>query len=312
MNPQIYNLPRIRDAIARYDRDVKAANTTSGTIKTSLLNEVVTTFLQDQLAPLQAFSLDVLPDPIKPLAVVVSKRVTAGGTAASAVTDFENETTMVATAGAISVTPLQYTAGGHLTNAELNSGYRMTDWSVIKASEIANAIWDVVAALLTEGNFPATPHVSAAPMFGGADLQTLWGRLQKAPTKNLVCDGAWFAHLLAKSAIDFNTASGDVRTLRWPGWGTIGYSSRWSAAGPGVVGIAGAQSCLRIVAGVPLSPPSAAAAGLNQSTVQLPLGLQCQVNQWFDTGARTDWATFDMVFGAAVDDGTAGILIRGS
>lgn len=291
---------------------VRAANTTSATITTSLLNEVVTTTLQDQLAPLQAFSRDFTTDPIKPKATVVSKKITAGGPAQKNATDFEDETNMVATAGPISVTVDQYTAGGHLTNAELNSGYRLEDWAVIKASEIANAIWDVVSALFTSANFTNTPFPSSSAAFSADDMATLWGMVQKATTKNLVVDGPYFARLFGKSLIDFNGASGDVRAVRWPGWGIVGYSTRWSAAGAGVAGIACGPQVLRLVSGSPLAPASAARAGLEATPLMLPIGIPVQVNSWFGLAKRTDWATFDLMFGAALDDPTAGLLILGS
>lgn len=292
-------------------RNPQAANTTSATVKTSMLQETVTTVLQDQLAPVSAFGLDVGADPYKPLATVVSKKVTAGGTVQTNATNFEDTTNFVATATAVSVSMNQYTGGGYLTQAELNSGYRMMDWAVIKSAEFANKLWDVVSALFTTANFTNTPFVAAAGAFSGDDMATIWGQIQKAPVKGMVLDGNYFARLLGKNTFDFNDASGDVRTLRWPGWGTIGYSTRWSAAGSNVYGIAGANSMVRVVSGLPLVAPTAAASGLRQGSISIGnTGIVVQTNEWFSNSTRNDWFTFDIIFGAAVDDATAGILIK--
>lgn len=297
--------------MSRLSRLPRNANSTSATVTTSMLNEVVTTVLQNQLAPLNAFGLDVGVDGYKPLATVVSKKITAGGTVQTNATNFEDTTNFVATAGAVSVTVNHYTGGGYLTDSELNSGYRMMDWMVIKTSEFADKLWDVVTALFTTANFTGTPFTAAAAAFSRDDMATIWGLIQKAPTKNLVIEGNYFPKLFGTNTQDYNNELGDVRTVRWPGWATVGYSTRWSAAGANVVGYAGAAQGVRIVAGLPLTSASVVRAGLQQSTLVLPgIGIAVQVNEWGSLANRNDWLTFDSMFGSAVDDGTAGRLIK--
>lgn len=290
----------------------RAANTVSGTITTALLNETVTTVLQNQLGPFSAFSRDFTADGSKPLATVVSKKVTAGGTVVTNATNFEDQTNFVGTAGAVSVTMARYTGGGYLTPAEMNSGMLLTDWAVLKAAEFADKLWDVVAALFTTANFTNAPFVAASAAFSGDDMNALWSLITKAPIKNLVVDGSYFARLLGKSQIDLNASVGGApQKLMWPGWGTVGYSTRWSAAGQNVFGYAGANQGVRIAADVPILPSGAERAGLMSKTVILPgIGLAVQFNNWASTSTRIDWFTFDVAFGAAVDDATAGVLIK--
>lgn len=292
-------------------RTPQAANTVSGTINTSILNETVTTVLQDQCAPFAAFGRDFTADSSKPLATVVSKKVTAGGTVQTNATNFEDTTNFVATAAAVSVTMARYTGGGNLTPAEMNSGMLLRDWGVIKAAEFANRLWDVVSALFTTANFTNTPFVAAAGAFGKDDMNTIWGMIQKAALKNLVCDGTYFGKLLGLNTFDYNSGEGDIRRIGWPGWSTVGYSTRWSAAGLNVFGYAGANQGVRICADVPILPTSIQRAGLQSTMITLPgIGMAVQFNEWASTSTRLDWFTFDIAFGAAVDDGTAGILIK--
>jgi ATP-dependent Clp endopeptidase proteolytic subunit ClpP len=285
----------------------RAANTTSATITTSMLIEAVTTILQNQLAPLAAFGRDFGSDRYKPRATLVSKKVTAGGTVQTNATNFEDSTNFVATATAVSVTMAQKTVGEHITNTELNSGYRMMDWATIKAAEMADALWDVVLALFTVTNYTNTPFISADTSFDAEDMRTLWGMIKKAPQKNLILDGEYFARLLPSNLFDFG-----IDTVRsWPGWNLVGYATRWSAAGANVRGMACAPQIVRIGAGLPLLPESAGRAGLRESTFVVPgIGLSVALCEWFSLSSRTDWATLDLTIGAAVDDASAGVLVK--
>ena len=312
INFMVEHYGELRQAEAsNFRSNPQAANTVSGTINTSILNQTVTTVLQDQCAPFAAFGRDFTADSSKPLATVVSKKITAGGTVQTNATNFEDTTNFVATAAPVSVTMARYTGGGHLTPAEMNSGMMLKDWGVIKAAEFANKLWDVVSAFFTTANFTGTPFIAAAGAFSKDDMNTIWGMIQKAAIKNFVADGNYFAKLLGLNTFDFNNTEGDVRTLRWPGWSTVGYSTRWSAAGANVFGYAGANQGMRICADVPILPTNIAAAGLRSSMIVLPgIGMAVQFNEWSSTSTRLDWFTFDIAFGANVDDGTAGILLK--
>lgn len=312
INFLVENYGELSQAEASHFRtNPQAANTVSGTINTSILNETVTTVLQDQCAPFAAFGRDFTADSSKPLATVVSKKVTAGGTVQTNATNFEDTTNFVATASAVSVTMARYTGGGNLTPAEMNSGMMLKDWAVIKAAEFANKLWDVVTALFTTSNFTNTPFVAAAGAFGKDDMNTIWGMIQKAAIKNFVADGTYFGKLLGLNTFDYNNGEGDIRRIAWPGWSTVGYSTRWSAAGLNVFGYAGGNQGVRICADVPILPTSIQRAGLQSTSIVLPgIGMAVQFNEWASTSTRLDWFTFDIAFGAAVDDATAGILIK--
>jgi len=149
------------------------ANTTSATITTSMLADGAVTILRNKLASLALLSRDFGVDPMKTRAAVVFRYISAGGTAQSNATSFEDTTNFVGTVDPKTYTPAQLTAGGHITNAELNSGFRMADWAIIKSQEIAEKVMAAVAAVILEATYTITPVVAAAAAFGTGDLRLL-------------------------------------------------------------------------------------------------------------------------------------------
>jgi hypothetical protein len=244
---------------------------------------------------------------MKPLTPVIFKNVTAGGTAVENATDFEDTTNFVGTMTSGTITPAQITVGSHITNAELNSGLRITDWAEAKASEMANAVMDKVTALILTGTFTATPLTSAAAAFGGSELNELWGRTGTFTSRSLVLNSPYLAQLLPLTRENFNVLEG----MSWPGWQGIYEQTRWTGATANTVGFVSDPSrAIGMVAGLPLLP-STAQNQLYEETFLVP-GIELTVAKysWFNPATRTDWVTFDIVFGAAVIDATAGIIIK--
>lgn len=304
----VENLGDIRRA--ERGRGVMGANTHSGlsTITGTMLADGVTTVLQNRCAALRAVARDFTLNPMIPKQPVVFRQVQAGGTAQSNPTDFEDATNFVGTIEPVTITPAQLVAGGHITNAELQSGLRMADWVTIKGAELADKIMAAVAAIMTTGNFTATPLTAAAASFGGSDLKTLWGQLKKAFNKALVLDGEYYAQLLPATREEYNVEEGG----NWPGWNGVYLNTVWTGATTNVTGIAlDPAQAIACVAGVPAVPESAGRAGLSSSTFTVPgLEMSVQSNSWFSLNDRIDWMTFDVVFGAAKNDGTAAVLIK--
>jgi hypothetical protein len=65
-----------------------------------------------------------------------------------------------------------------------------------------------------------------------------------------------------------------------------------------------------MAAGIPIQPVGL--AGLVSRSVTIPgLGLSVQLNTWGSTKTRTQWASFDVMFGASYGgDANAGFIIR--
>lgn len=298
---------RQAEAAGRFRPMAANTGTDSATLLGTMQSEVLVTVLQTRLGPLRALSLDVGNEPMVPRRPVIVRVTTAGGTPQSNPTNFEDTTNFVGTVDPVTVTPAQYTAGGHITNAELNSGNKMAQWATIKAQEIGQAIMGAVAAVITTGNFTETPLTAAASAFSGTDLNDLWGRLAKAPTKSAIISSTYMARLLPTNLESINGMNG------WPGWDGVYVNDYWTGATANTTGFVCHPQAIAAVIGEPVSPESAGRAGLSSSSVAIPgVGVSIQMNSWFSLASRTDWMTLDVVFGAAKCDGSAGIIIKSS
>ena len=299
------------DALRQAERSMPAAANT-GTTDASLIGSVLVNqavlVLQNRLAPLRAFSRDFSGDAMAPNRPVVIPKVTAGGTAQASATDFEDTTNFVGTVTPITVTPTHRTAGGYMDQTDMNRGMRVALWAEKKAQEIAENALATVTALITTGNFTATPHISAAAAFGGDDMRTIFGLLKKCPTKYMVIDGEYYARLLPATREEYN-----VVEAAWPGWNGVFLNTIWTGATTNTVGFACDPQAIAVVAGIPSLPESASRSSLNTSTFTVPeLQLTVALNSWYSTKTRTDWFTYDVCFGAALLDATAGLLIKSS
>jgi ATP-dependent Clp endopeptidase proteolytic subunit ClpP len=284
------------------------ANTGTGdaTLIGTMLSEVTITVLQVMLAPLRALTTDVGISPMAPRQPVVVSLVTAGGTAQSNATNFEDLTNFVGTVAPVTVTPAQLTSGGHITNAERNSGFRMSLWAEIKAAELAQKVMAAVTAVITVANFPAAPIVVADTAFTVTDLNKAWGQLAKAPTKYAILGSTYIAKLLP---VDQNSLS--VIGGNWPGWAGIFANDQWTGATALTQGFICHPQAIAAAIGFPATSPNAANAGARESTIIVPgIDIPVLLTDWYANSSRNDWQTLDVVFGAAKADGTAGIILK--
>lgn len=285
-----------------------AANTgtDSATLLGTMLDQSTVTVLQTLLGPLNAFSYEASKDPMVPLKPTIIRVVTAGGTAQTNATSFEDTTNFVGTVTEKTVTPNRYTAGGYLTVTEYNSGNKMAQWSAIKAQEIGQAVLGVINALIVTGTFTTDVQTIASAAFSWSDLNTIWGSLSKAPTKGAILASAYVAKLLPTTRESLNALEG-VPT----GWNTLSVNDYWTGATANTQGFFCHPQAIGAVMGVPATPPTAGSGGLSQSTISIPgLGAVVQMNTWFNTATRSDWFTLDTVLGAAVVDATAGRILK--
>lgn len=290
-------------------RGVMGANTHSGlsTMLGTMLVDGISTVLQQRCCALRAVARDFGYDRMKPLTPVIFKQVQAGGTAQTNATNFEDTTNFVGTMEPVTVTPNRITAGAHMTAAELNSGLRIGDFAEVKGAEMANAIMAAVAAVITTGNFTGTPLVSAAASFGASDLKTLWGQLKKANNKSLILDGEYYAQLLPTDRNQWNVEEGG----NWPGWNGVFLNTVWTGATTNTTGFAlDPYRAIACVAGLPLLPGSGNSP-ISERSFTVP-GIELAVSQqeWTATAGKVEWINWEIVFGAAKNDATAGILIK--
>jgi len=285
----------------------QAANTgtDNSTLLGTFLDQRAITVLQTKLAALRAFTLDASPNTMIPLQPVIIREVTAGGTAQTNATNFEDTTNFVGTVAPVTVTPSQYTAGGYITNAELNSGNRMDQWATIKANEIAQKALGVVTALIVTGTFTSDIQTIAAGSFAIADLNDIWALLAKANNRYAVLSSTYIAKILPTTRENFNPMLEGLY-----GWDGIVPNDYWTGATANTTGFFCDRQAIGVVAGLPATPANAGNAGLAQSTITVPGLISVQRNNWFNTATRSDWFTLDIVMGAAVIDATAGRIMK--
>ena len=314
LTAQIPNPAERHNYLLNHWKEVTNNNTLASALRTDFLATGALTLLQNRWAPLGAFSREFSVDPIKPLAQAQIKLVTGGptvqtGTADSPITGFEfGNATVTAIAGATA----HYSSAVHVASAELNSGLRMEDLMTIAVAKLADKITEAALAPVTLANFATSfgsSNVVSAANFGFDTLQTLFGKLQKAPIKNVILDGEYLAKVL--NVPSFYQPVGSTSTA-WKafGWDRICLCSNWAGASNNAVGFACAPQAVVVIAGPPATGESST---LRTTTFTIPeLELTVALNEWFALASRTHWYSFDVVFGAAKGDTSAGILICSS
>ncbi len=291
---------------AATDRKIYAANTITSNITTQLLSQTVYTILQNRLAMLKAFFLDVQTDPVKPLATIQVPKVTVGSSAQTDPTDWESTTSTVSNTA---ITMHEYSVSFGVTNAELQSGARMEWLSRINAISMANKITDVVLAPITVANYGAATVTSAAAAFGVSDVQALWAAAKDFDIRNLALDGAYWARLIPVNTVSFPMNQGTAAY----GFDGIWYHNRWSAAGTNVVGGVFSPQAVAVAAGLPLEPVGMGSQFNSLATVLMPdIGFSVQTASWFKPGTRIQYQAFDLMLGAAAADTTAAKLVVSS
>jgi ATP-dependent Clp protease, protease subunit len=296
----------------RMDR-VKNENTFSATITTNFLILGATTKLSPKFASVNLFARDASVDPYKPLASGVMKfnsTVQDGSTTLTNATNFESGDSTI---DPVTVTVAQYTEAFHVTNGHFNSGFRMEDLVDAKLASLGSKISQVIGNYLKIANYVTlAPVISVPGAFGFGNMATAWGELKKANRKNIMLDGEYLARIINNPA--FLQATPVIPGAGWKnviGWDNVALHTEFSAAGANVRGFFGDETALGIIAGLPLVDSPAIPGGiLAQATGMLPgVNLGIAVYAWFNTATRTYWASFDLMFGANVLDGTAGGLI---
>jgi hypothetical protein len=293
--------------------DIRAENTFAAGITTNFLIAGAITKLGSRCTALKAFSRDNSVDPQKPLASGVMKfntTVQDGSDTQTNATDFSISSDSTLTGPTIAVN--QYTQGLHLTNAQLNSGIRMADLIEAKLGSFLSKIVQVCTAPITAANFSTLAPLTASPTaFGFSDLATLQGQLQKSRIKNCILAGSYLANI--SNTVGFFQKSGTLDGLEnaWSafGWDLIGLNTEWQGADPFVQGFACNPQAIGVICGLPLN---AAENNMIQTAAAVLPGLDVaiQTNLWMDANARTMRATYDLMLGAALVDGSAGVIIK--
>ncbi len=294
-----------------------AANTYSATLITAFLIDGAATKLQNRWAPLVAFTRDYSQDKYKPRATGELKFASASGTTQKNAANFE--TSGDATVDPITIAVDQYTTGLHVTNDELNSGLRMENLLNIKIAECADNLLKVAFSPLATGSFTTNPKIiSAAAAFGWNEMATASGSLKKSSIKYAILDGEYVARI--ENTPSFFQATGTMNG-GFDGWKRFGWdgvytNTNWSGTHTGandqfIRGLFCNPQVMGAIAGLPLEPAGGAPGGtLQVGSFTVPdVNISVATHNWFSLASRTMWMTYDLMFGSALMDESAGLLL---
>jgi len=277
------------------------ANTYDSVLVTAMLAEGFVSTAQNRLAPFSAASRNFGTSPLKPLSTVQVKLATSGAATSTNPTTFGGGNSLVDN---IPVTIAHYHQPFHVSHTDLQNGMRLEEIIAVNTGKFCDKLMDIFLAPVTTTNFTATPVTSAPEAFSLADLRTLYGRIKTSTTKSIILDAEYYVNF----GVQNDTQNRGVSVT---GWTSMYESTRWTGAGSNVRGFAFGQDALAIASGTTVVGPGASEAGVSETSITLPgIGLTVQSFQWFDPATRNLNASFDVMFGSAFGDITAGCIVK--
>lgn len=277
-------------------------NTISSSLILDTLAEQVITTLGNRLAPLTAFSRDFGTDVLTQNANVQVKKATAGSSTQTNPTNFETGDSTVTN---VNVLVKHYSNSFQLSSQERNQGFRLENLAAINLQALSNKIMDIALAPVTTTNFPTNVNVAQTSFVAG-NVKTLWASVAKSDVRNLILDSVAYSQLLPSDRNAFVPGQSGAY-----GFDRVYLNTRWNGAGANTYGFACGPEAIAVAAGIPQIDESIASLMYGSRIVTVDnLGLSVQINYWGSLSSRTAWASYDVMFGAALGDNTAGAQVR--
>ncbi len=276
------------------------ANTYNASLVTDRLADGFITTIGTKLAALRGFSRDFGVDRLKPRATVQVPKATVAATTQTNPTNFESGDS---TTTAVSVSVAQLSQDFNVTNDELAKGHQLVTVAAKNAQAFANAISDIWTALITVANYGAATQIGTAATFDAADLAPIYALAKNYGQKNLILDGGHLAYLLPTDKFKFRLGEEGAYNFD-----LIAEQNRWTNATANTVGFVCDPGAIAVCSGLPVSLPSGEFIELGTVSIE-SLGLTVQMCHWFSRGGRVHWMSYDVMFGAAAGDITAGEVL---
>lgn len=283
--------------------NVYSANTIADIIAT---NEMLV--LQNKVIPLDKFATDFSSEAIAQTnngngarSTIQVDLASGASTTLTNPTNYEQGDT---TLGAVAVGMNEYSQPFHITPAELGAGRRIEKKLMVNLHALQDKIDGVVKALLTPANFGAAVLGKDPTTVTTADIKTIIAATGKFKQRNLVADATFWSQF----AVTTDKNSLGVMDGAY-GLDSFSLSTDWTGAGTNVNGFVGDTTALAMAARMP-QLTSEVAEAIDVDFVDLPNGLTIQVAKWVSLTSRNTWYSYDVVFGAAVGDATAGKVIE--
>lgn len=281
------------------------ANTYDADLVIDRLAEASILVLQKKLPALNAFSRDFGADVLKPRATVQVEKSGTGATAQSNPTNYE---TGNVTNSNVAVTVAEKTVSFSVASQELMSGHKLNTKAEQQLRGLANAVWAVPEALLDESVYTNAVVVATEAAIDADDLATGWASIGDSIDKHCVLSHAAYSRFNAQNKDQFNHEGGAYN------FDTFDNCSQWSnAQDANTRGFFCGPNAMAVASGIPLVDPVVANQMEASRVVEIPdLGLSVVINLWGSTATRTLWASYGVMFGAAVADASALTLYQTS
>lgn len=285
---------------AGYTLPVFNANTVAAGLTPDVVGDQLIVQLYSKLAALSAFSTQFSTNPIAPKSTVQVKLATAGSTTLTNPTNWEAGDSTLAAAP---VTVNQIVQPFQVSQADANNGVMLEDLVAVNAAKFAKGISDVWTAKLLTATYGSATVIGTAANFDSADIPPILALAKDYVQKFLILDGGYTARLQA-----LNTQGLDWRETGAFGFDRIMEQNVWTGAATNTQGFVCNKAAIAIAAGVPILPASSHYDMQETQTVPM-LELPVVYSQHFNTATRTIWGCFDIMFGAAAGDATAGEIL---
>jgi len=299
------------EAYNRGLRHLKAAQTIDAGLVFSVLKDAVITVLGEVLAPVSAFATNFGSNEIGPRRPITVTLANAG----VALVDPTNFHQTDIQLNDVTVTPVQIVTPWGLTNENVQNGYRMMAAAQANAQQLAVGVMARVTALITSANFPGAALVSKVSEYPDPGFPLAFQALAKGRIRNLIVSPAIYSKaMFIPGGAAFvlgpeNNSAGTITGPRALGFNAIYYQTVFTGATANTQGFVCDPQAIACAAGIPIKP--AELVPVQQTTVSIPdlPGLTVAMHISGDAASRSPYASYDIMFGCAVGDPSAGRLI---
>jgi len=282
------------------------------------LADLAVSYLSEDLAPIGAFSTNVIGGP--GVTEIVKNTASTGGvyqvevtsalpTPSSNPADYEAMTSGTQTNVSVSTNNLAVMQS--LTNVQATQGIPFQTAVQDASKALANDVWDEVTSMLSGASYGST-SIGAAGTLVATDLTTLRAKIEKKDGVSLILEWAESGPVIPtdKDGFDFNSA------------GAYGFSnwyqtSNFTGGAANTLALAAAKEAAVVVAGLPMN---GTLGGTNANRliethslvqqIRLPqIDLPVRMRIWQNSGTLDNFLTLETVFGISEADSTAGEIL---
>jgi len=288
-------------------------NTFATELVPDIIADSVLTVLSARLAPLSSFSTDFSLDPLYRHTTVQVPLASVSDNVRKDPTDFEVGDSVLA---ALPVVVEQYSKSWHVTNLEVQKGFRIEQTAKANANRFADTITALALNPLSSAGYTEySGNPVAEDSFGVAEAKQVWGEMFGPGPNSLMLARAYAANLMPSDRTWFDLNNGAY------GFNSIYTNEAWSTdidtnttvgAPAGTVGFASHPQAIVLASGMPTNLAAPEGEYWAVDTLTLENGMGVQLSVWFSRQSRTVWASLDVMFGSGVGDQTAAIVIGDS